>query len=926
MVFETFEKELQKLLKERGFKEPTEPQKMGIPLIKKRKNVLILAPTGIGKTESVLLPLFDKWLKSNKKKKPVWVLYLTPLKSLNRDLMKRIFWWAERLDLEVSIRHGDTTQYQRRKQVEFPPHMFISTPEMLQAMLTGKRLRKILKNIEYVVVDECHEIVESKRGTQLSVALERLRMLTGGFKTIGLSATVGSPKKVADFLGADEVVNVFAVKSMELSVEHPEPRKKDVDLSEEVYTSPEVLARLRRIKKLADEHKSLLTFTNTRETTEVLSSRLRILDEDFKQEAHHSSLSKDARISSEKDFKDEKLKALVCTSSLELGIDIGSIDLTVQYSSPRQVNKLLQRAGRSGHKITETSKGVVLTSGIDDIFEAAVVARHALQGKLEETVIPEKPLDILAHQIVGLTFEEYGIPKEEVYKTLKRAYPYRNLTKKEFSEIVNFLDESRMIWTDQGVKKRRKAWNYYYSNLSSIPDTFSYRVIDATNKKQVARLDEEFVAEHCSVGSTFIVKGRTWQVLSTEKNRIYVEPVSNIDSAVPSWEGELMPVPLGVARGVGKLRRKIKDNWKREGFKKKLRKDYHLDDTSAEKMVEILKGQEIVPDHQTWLVEQHKDFTVVNACNGSLVNDTLGRYLSAKLSEKHGLSVGLRTDPYRIMLKYPGGAKEVVGLLKDGKDLENVLKENLERSSIFKWRFVHVAKRFGVLSRKTRYDRLNIEKFISVYRGTPVYREAMREVFFEKMDVENSKNILKKVKKGDIEVKTSKEISPLGKAGLTRRYSELMKPEEPTAEIYKAVEKRLLNTYVRLICLHCGKYNVIRQVKDLSVVMCPKCGARLIAATRRYDEQMGEVVKKKSEGKELSNAEKKVLKRAKKSADLVISHGKDAVFVLAGRGIGPRTGVRILDEMHDVDDRKKIVKRIYKGEKKFLRTKKFWKK
>src|SRR3989338_8863728 len=407
MVFNLFSEKMRSLIAKKGFIEPTLPQKLGIPDILAGKNILIIAATGIGKTETAMLPLLDKI--HLEKSKPISLLYVTPLKSLNRDLLSRLFWWADKLDLEIDVRHGDTSAQERAAQRENPPHVLITTPESLQAILTGKIFREHLKNVKYVVIDEIHVLIESKRGVQLSLGLERLKQLSGNFQRIGLSATVGSPEIVASFLSADtKIVQAESSKKYDIRVETPKPTPKDQLIADDLVIGVSTTARLRRIYDLIQSHKSVIVFTNTRETAEVISSRLKRLYKELKHEVHHGSLSKEGRIKSEVAFKEQKLKSLIATSSLELGIDIGSIDLVVQYLSPRQATRLIQRVGRAGHRIDEVSKGIIL-SGEEDIFESCVVAENAEKKKLEKIKVHDMAMDVLAGQILGMALDEYEL-------------------------------------------------------------------------------------------------------------------------------------------------------------------------------------------------------------------------------------------------------------------------------------------------------------------------------------------------------------------------------------------------------------------------------------------------------------------------------------------------------------------------------------
>ncbi|HDI75240.1 MAG TPA: DEAD/DEAH box helicase, partial [Thermoprotei archaeon] len=318
------------------FKYLTPVQEKAFPLILEGKNVLIVAPTGSGKTEAAVIPVLSRLLSEGVGEKGINILYITPLRALNRDLLDRLEWWCSKLGLSIGVRHGDTDQKERTKQAKNPPHMLITTPETLQLLLYGRLLRKALKNVKYVIVDEVHEIAEDKRGSQLSLALERLRYLAErDFQIIGLSATVGSPKEVAQFLAGIgrkiEVVEADVTRQMDIKVIYPRPLPEDEVLAAKLYTVPEVAARLRIIADLIKKHRSALVFTNTRAIAEVLASRFRIWDRNVPLDVHHSSLSKLSRIVAERSLKSGELKALVCTSSLELGIDVGRIDIVIQY-------------------------------------------------------------------------------------------------------------------------------------------------------------------------------------------------------------------------------------------------------------------------------------------------------------------------------------------------------------------------------------------------------------------------------------------------------------------------------------------------------------------------------------------------------------------------------------------------------------------
>jgi ATP-dependent Lhr-like helicase len=945
-VFELLEPELKKLVRKR-FREPTPIQKEVMPLALRRKNLLTISETGSGKTEACLLPIFDLWLKD--KPNPISILYITPLKSLNRDLLKRILWWSKELDFDVSVRHGDTSTYERKMQSENPPDMLISTPETLQAVLTGKIMRGHLKNVRYIVIDEVHELVPSKRGLQLTIGLERLKEIIKGSgnpdpQLITLSATIGSPERIVDFfsLGPDhKVVNVTKTKKTDIRVECPKPVRDDLQYASKIFTSPEVSARLRRIQELVNQKKSVLAFTNTREFAEILSSRMKTLDEKLMIETHHSSLSKDVRIHAEGGFRDGKIKTLVCTSSLELGIDIGLIDFIIQYQSPRQVAKLLQRVGRSGHTLDRVSDGVIISGEADDCFESSVIARHALDDKIEPTTVYGRAWDVLAHQIVGLSLEEYNIPLERAYSIIKRAYPYRNLKMEEFIEVCNLMQKLGYIWVgskfddNMPLRRRRKAFDYYYRNLSTIPDVKNYQIHDVVSDKPVGTLDAEFVALHGNPETSFICKGQAWRILDVRDDKIYVEPVSGIEAAIPAWEGELIPVPYGVAQGVGRLRKEIADvagDKNRSGIISRLTKDYPITPEVAEKLYKTILKQKrwgMVPDDKRLLVEYSPDedgaWVVIHSCWGSLVNDAIGRVLSSLLISKLG-SVGLQTDPYRIIIRLQDELdwKEALDTFLNlkSKEVRPLLNMSLPNSELFIWRFIHVCQRFGIISRDAEYGKGYIKKIAEVYANTLPHREAISEIYQEKLDIEKAVEVLDRMKSKEIRVETRPGLSPLAELALKRRF-EIIAPSRPEKEIFRAFRNRLLETKIGLVCTQCGwaTINTVKGLKD--PVHCPLCYAGMVSIVpSRYIIQAQDLIKKKKANKKLSEEEERWFNHMLNTASLVVASGKDAALVLAGRGVGPKTAGRVLAKMKKDEE---LLREILRAERNYAKNRRFWK-
>ncbi|HLN88613.1 MAG TPA: DEAD/DEAH box helicase, partial [Candidatus Binatia bacterium] len=440
-VFELLAKPVRKALATLGFTEPTLPQTLAFPPILEGKNVLLIAPTGTGKTEAVLLPIFSKLVEQkNQERKGIQVIYITPLRALNRDMFKRLTFWSQQLDITVEVRHGDTETKIRRKQALKPPQMLVTTPETLQAILPGSQMRRHLSNVQCVIIDEVHDLAESKRGAQLTIALERMVNVTAReFQRIGLSATVGNPEEVAHFIGGTnrEISVVLAVlaKNYRYRVEYLEPIEKDFELAAKLETTPEAAARIRRLLELIDSHNSTLIFVNSRTIAELLGHRF---DQLGRQDiaVHHGSLSREERIAIEDSFKAGQLKAIICTSTLELGIDIGNVDLVIQYMSPRQVSSLIQRVGRSGHSLERLSEGVIVTAFPDDTLESMAAVNNAKANIIEPVIFHKNALDVLAHQIAGVLMDKETITQQELLTIIKRAYPYSTLTEEKLRDVV----------------------------------------------------------------------------------------------------------------------------------------------------------------------------------------------------------------------------------------------------------------------------------------------------------------------------------------------------------------------------------------------------------------------------------------------------------------------------------------------------------
>ncbi|MEO2236699.1 MAG: helicase-related protein, partial [Candidatus Poseidoniia archaeon] len=420
----------------------------------------------------------------------------------------------------------------------------------MQIMLSGKRLRTHLAQVRAVVIDEVHELASSERGAQLSLALERLVLLAGEFQRIGLSATVGTPGEVAGFLGGDRVVEIVApaiVRKMDLQVVSPQPDDTDETLSAELYWEPQRIAALRYCADAAAGRPTLL-FVNTRDTAEALGVRWRMWQPEAPLTVHHGSLSRDVRIEAEEGYRTGDISTLICTSSLELGIDVGNTELVLQYNSPRDPSRLSQRLGRSGHRLRATAIGRVVASEPVELLEAAVVARRTLAGELEPSRIRESPLAVLANQLIAWTVCDKLVDRQAMFSAARRAWPFRELRGEQLDELLALLDrlhQARPV--ENNVRQGPRALKYFHGNLSLIPDEKTMSVRDISTRRLIGRLDERFILD-LTPGERIIFRGAAWEVLEIEEE-VTVAPAPALGE-LPRWIGEDIPVPQSIAREV----------------------------------------------------------------------------------------------------------------------------------------------------------------------------------------------------------------------------------------------------------------------------------------------------------------------------------------------------------------------------------------
>jgi len=829
-------------------------------------------------------------------------------------MLRRMEEFGNALGLKVGVRHGDTADHERTRQSRDPPDILITTPETLQVLFTGKRLREHLKGVKWFVVDEIHELATVERGAQLSVAMERLSGIAGEYQRIGSSATVGNVNEVAKFLsgvGRDVIISKHDTKrDLVLNIECPDACDDDPVLADKLQSDPEVLGVILRAKELIEAGRSTLFFVNTREAAEWLAARFHLLDANFKIDVHHGSLSKENRMEMEDRFKKGELKALICTSSLELGIDVGSTDLVIQYNSPRQVSRMIQRAGRAGHRVGETIRAKILATAPDELFEGAIIGRRTWSKEMEDKTGRPKPFTVLANQLIAMTMSS-RINREDAFSLLKRSHSFRDLERAEMDAVLDQLISIKLIFEGaDGFRRSKKGMNYFYNNISMIPDERTYLIRDIGTRGVIGSLDESFVATFAEPYAMFIAKGRTWRIVEMYEDEILVEGSPEIGS-VPSWTGNDIPVPYEVAMEVGRSRRLGNID------------DYDCDKNTKERIHNYLDRQKerfSVPSDILVTLEVGDRLAVINCCFGTRVNETLSKIYSALLTARLGESVGISTDPYRIIVELPRNIGKDVLLnaltsIRPGT-VEALTKMTMANSSYLRWRFVYVAKKFGIIEKDADHRYINFSRLFETYRDTPAYDDAVSKVLWEDLDVENCEKAVTALADGSIKIEVT-GLSPIGMEGIVRT-KELMQPLRADHSILMAMKKRLEDEVVYASCIRCTGQWRVRVGESPKRFVCGKCGGNMIAVLKEYERENIKLFSKK----DTDASEKKEMMRISRNANLVNENGSKAVIILAGRGIGPDSASRILNRMHtDEDD---LLRDILASEVLYAKNKRFW--
>jgi ATP-dependent helicase Lhr and Lhr-like helicase len=813
------------------FKSFSLPQKYGVMNVWERRNILISAPTGSSKTLTAFLAIINYLVllaERNQLEDKIYAVYTSPLKALSNDISKNLIEPLEEIyklaevkgiklqKIRVGLRTGDTTVAERAKMARKIPHILVTTPESMAIILTTKKFVDSMKSVEFCIVDEIHAL-DNKRGVYLSLTLERLNevSLTWPVK-IGLSATIAPLEEVAKFLvGIDNdrdvlIANVKIDKKVDIKV---------LSVGDLISNENAYLSMYNLMDSLIKEHKTTLIFTNTRSATERVVSHLK---EHFPTEygddtiaAHHSSLSKDYRFDIEKRLREGKLKVVVCSTSLELGIDIGYIDLVIMLGSPKSSARALQRLGRAGHKLHETAKGRFIILDRDDLVECSVIQKEMIERKINKIYFPKNCLDVLSQQIYGMAIYKIW-DVDEAFSLVKKSYCYSTLTRNDFFDVISYLagdyaleknNVYAKIWYDaktkQIGKKGKMARVIYLTNIGTIPEESFITVKLSPSNEPVGAIDEGFL-ERMKKGDVFVLGGKKYIYLYTRGMNVCVRATTDRQPTIPSWFSEMLPLSFDSAIEINKFRTLMNDKFKIKAKKSEIieiiKEHLYVEDETAESVYNYFYEQYNyleIPNSGLMLVERYnsqKHYLIFHSMYGRRVNDSLSRAIGFMLGRAGGRDIELGISDNSF---YVAGEKmnidKVMNFLKP-ENLEEVLKEALEKTDVLARRFRHCATRslmilktykgnkksVGKQQMKSHFVLAAVKKISSEF---PILREARREVLQDLMDIENAKLVLSWIREGRVKIKV-RDVdipSPFAMGILLEGQSDLIKIEDKQA-------------------------------------------------------------------------------------------------------------------------------------------------
>jgi ATP-dependent Lhr-like helicase len=716
-----------------------------------------------------------------------------------------------------------------------PPHILITTPETLSILLVAPKFREKLSHVKYLIVDEIHSLAENKRGVHLSLSLERLQALIGGFTRIGLSATVSPLEEVAKFLVGYEygnerdciLVDINYLKELDIEVISP---VDDIVIADDEDTR---MATYALIDDLVMEHKTTLIFTNTRSATERYVYNLKKLyGEHFNSNnimAHHSSLSKESRLETEEKLKKGELSAVVSSTSLELGIDIGYIDIVILINSPKSVSRALQRIGRSGHRLHEKSKGSIIVTDRDELVECSVLLKNAKEGKIDNIKIPKDCLDVLSQHIYGMGIENpWDI--DYAYDVIRKSYCYKDLERDDYEDVLSYLAgeyvelEERYvyakIWIDYKEntfgKRGKLARMLYSTNIGTIPDHSA--VIVKCDGEPIGKVEEDFM-EKLKKGDSFVLGGRTYKFNYGKGMTINVSPASG-PPTIPSWYSEQLPLAFDLAVDIQRFRYILESKFQYGRSKEEIMEFLHeylyVDEFAANSIYEYFNEQFLyaqIPHKQKLLVEYYtgfggRKFVVFHSLFGRKTNDAIARAVAYVASDrnKRNITISITDNGFYLSSEGKMGALEALKRLNPN-NFENILIRSLDKTETLASRFRHCAGRSLMTLRRYKGHEKSVGrqqvrgKILLKYiqemdNNFPILKESRREATEDYMDIKNAKKVISWISSGEMEIKTINTIipSPFAFNLVSQGYLEVLKQNDKsefTKRMHRAVIEKI---------------------------------------------------------------------------------------------------------------------------------------
>ncbi|HLC48241.1 MAG TPA: ATP-dependent helicase [Candidatus Norongarragalinales archaeon] len=843
------------------FKELTLPQRFGIKLIHEGKNVLISAPTGSGKTLTAFLSVINELVglaEEGNLEDRIYCIYVSPLRALAADIEKNLNGPLQEMEgiyekktgkahkIRVAMRSGDTTPAERAKMSDHPPHILITTPESLAIILSSPKFIENFRWVKWMIVDEIHELASGKRGTHLSLTLERLQgMNEQKFARIGLSATIAPLDSIAEFLVGYEdgnprdciVVNAQYAKGMKMELVSP---------SEELIHTTQDELQTRTYKILDDliqQHHTTLIFTNTRSGTERLVHHLKTyfpknyLD---RIEAHHSSLSREERRDVENKLKKGELKVVVSSTSLELGIDIGFIDLVIQVGSPKSVSRALQRTGRSGHDIYKISQSTLIALERDDLVEMGVMLQEAYKGHVDKVQIPQNSLDVLSQHVIGMAVTKHWTV-DEALKLIRQSYCYRNLDPKDLHNVLLFLSGSfaslekyrvyGKIWYDEQKqefgRKGKMLRVLYATNIGTIPDSVSITVNMLPLGRHIGNIEESFL-ERLKKGDRFVLGGKTYQYEYAKGMQAYVSLAAGLKPTIPQWFSEMLPLSFDLAIAIGKFRGVLGEMMKNKSKPEVLafiRQSCHCNAEASvaiynyfmEQMsfLNLLRVNSFHSERNLIIEEflsEGKRHFIFHSLFGRRVNEVLAKVLAAKISHKINRNVVIAFNDNGFVLTMSRAI--LVDIKKElfvfsQLDLDDEAKEAIKQTETLKRKFREVAVRSLMILRNYMGKRRSVGRqqmsahvmlgISSRLADFPIIKETYREILEDHMDLKNARLVQKAFKSGEI------SVSALPAYDLPSPFAQLLITQGISDVVLMADRKAILEQLHTLVLKRIGK-------------------------------------------------------------------------------------------------------------------------